>query len=63
MKKDHRTLVQALVASLLRSARWAGPVNVKHRRRVVAGEGTRRIGPSKAQAIVEYARRTGRFAA
>jgi competence protein ComEA len=61
MKKDHRTLVQALVASLLPLGAWAGPVNVNTADASSLAKELDGIGPSKAQAIVEYRQKNGPF--
>jgi competence protein ComEA len=61
MKKDHRTLVQALVAALLPVGAWAGPVNVNAADAATLAKELDGIGPSKAQAIVEYRQKNGPF--
>ena len=61
MKKDHRTLVQALVAALLPLGAWAGPVNVNTADASMLAQELDGIGPSKAQAIVEYRQKNGPF--
>ena len=61
MKKDHRTLVQALVATLLPFGAWAGPVNVNTADASTLAQELDGIGPSKAQAIVEYRQKNGPF--
>ena len=61
MKKDHRTLVQALVAALLPLGAWAGPVNVNTADASTLAQELDGIGPSKAQAIVEYRQKNGPF--
>jgi competence protein ComEA len=61
MKKDHRTLVQALVAALLPLGAWAGPVNVNSADAATLAQELDGIGPSKAQAIVEYRQKNGPF--
>ena len=63
MKKDHRTLVQALVAALLPLGAWAGPVNVNTADASTLAQELDGIGPSKAQAIVEYRQKNGPFRA
>jgi len=61
MKKDHRTLVQALVAALLPLGAWAGPVNVNTADASTLAQELDGIGPAKAQAIVEYRQKNGPF--
>jgi competence protein ComEA len=61
MKKDHRTLVQALVAALLPVGAWAGPVNVNTADASMLAQELDGIGPAKAQAIVEYRQKNGPF--
>ena len=63
MKKDHRTLVQALVAALLPFGAWAGPVNVNTADATTIARELDGIGPAKAQAIVEYRQKNGPFRA
>jgi competence protein ComEA len=63
MKKDHRTLVQALVAALLPIGAWAGPVNVNTADASMLAQELDGIGPAKAQAIVEYRQKNGPFRA
>jgi competence protein ComEA len=63
MKKDHRTLVQALVAALLPLGAWAGPVNVNTADASTLAQELDGIGPAKAQAIVEYRQKNGAFRA
>jgi competence protein ComEA len=60
--KDHsRTIVQALIASLLPAAAWAGPVNVNSADANTLARELDGIGPAKAQAIVEYRQKNGPF--
>lgn len=61
MKKGYRVLIQALVASLLPVAAWAGPVNVNTADAATLAKELDGIGPSKAQAIVEYREQHGPF--
>ena len=63
MKKDHRTLVQALIATLLPIGAWAGPVNVNSADAATLAKELEGIGPSKAQAIVDYRQKNGPFRA
>ena len=63
MKKDHRTLIQALVAALLPVGEWAGPVNVNTADASMLAQELDGIGPAKAQAIVEYRQKNGPFRA
>jgi len=63
MKKDHRTLVQALVAALLPLGAWAGPVNINAADASTIAKELDGIGPAKAQAIVEYRQKNGPFRA
>ena len=63
MKKDYRTLVQALVAALLPVGAWAGPVNVNSADAATLAQELDGIGPAKAQAIVEYRQKNGPFRA
>ena len=61
MKKDHRSLVQALIATLLPIGAWAGPVNVNSADAATLAKELDGIGPSKAQAIVDYRQKNGPF--
>ena len=63
MKKDHRTLIQALVAALLPVGAWAGPVNVNTADASTLAQELDGIGPAKAQAIVEHRQKNGPFRA
>ena len=63
MKKDHRTLVQALVVALLPFGALAGPVNVNTADATTIARELDGIGPAKAQAIVEYRQKNGPFRA
>jgi competence protein ComEA len=61
MKTTSRTLIQALVASLLPAAAWAGPVNVNTADAATLAKELDGVGPAKAQAIVEYRQKNGAF--
>jgi len=61
MKRDHRTIAQALVAALLPLGAWAGPVNVNTADASLLAQELDGIGPAKAQAIVEYRQKNGPF--
>jgi len=63
MKKDHRTLIQALIATLLPIGAWAGPVNVNTADASTLAKELDGIGPAKAEAIVEYRQKNGPFRA
>jgi competence protein ComEA len=61
MREGFRTLVQALVASLIPAVTWAGPVNVNTADASMLAKELDGIGPAKAQAIVEYRQQNGPF--
>jgi competence protein ComEA len=61
MSHHPRTLVQALIASLLPMTAWAGPVNVNSADATTLARELDGIGPVKAQAIVEYRQKNGPF--
>jgi competence protein ComEA len=61
MTKDPRRLVQVLVASLLPTVAWAGPVNVNTADAATLARELDGIGPVKAQAIVEYRQKNGPY--
>ena len=61
MNKGSRTLVQALVASLVPAVTWGGPVNVNTADASALAKELDGIGPAKAQAIVEYRQKNGPF--
>jgi competence protein ComEA len=61
MNKGSRTLVQALVASLVPAVTWGGPVNVNTADASAIAKELDGIGPAKAQAIVEYRQKNGPF--
>ena len=63
MNKGTRSLVQALVASLVPAITWAGPVNVNSADASTLARELDGIGPAKAQAIVEYRQKNGPFRA
>jgi len=63
MKSNHRTLIQALVATLLPIGAWAGPVNVNTADASTLANELDGIGPAKAEAIVEYRQKNGPFRA
>ena len=59
MKKGYRDAVRALVASLLPVVAWGGPVNINTADASTIARELDGIGPSKAQAIVEYRQKNG----
>ena len=62
--KSTRTLVQALIVSLMPAATaWAGPVNVNTADAATLAKELDGIGPAKAAAIVEYRQKNGPFRA
>ncbi len=61
MTKDPRRLVQVLIASLLPTVAWAGPVNVNTADATTLARELDGIGPVKAQAIVEYRQKNGPY--
>ena len=61
MKIESRSLVQALVASLIPVVGWCGPVNVNTADASMLAKELDGIGPAKAQAIVEYRQKNGPF--
>jgi competence protein ComEA len=63
MSEHPRTIVQALLASLLPMGAWAGPVNVNTADASTLARELDGIGPVKAQAIVEYRQKNGPFRA
>lgn len=63
MRKDPRSLVQALILSLLPAVAWAGPVNVNTADAATLAQELEGIGPVKAQAIVEYRQKNGPYRA
>jgi competence protein ComEA len=63
MKTNTRRVVQALLASLLPAAAWAGPVNINSADAATLADELDGIGPAKAQAIVDYRQQNGPFRA
>ena len=61
MKSGKQSLIQALVASLLPVAAWGGPVNINTADAATIARELDGIGPSKAQAIVEFRQQNGPF--
>jgi competence protein ComEA len=61
MKKDPRSLVQALIVSLMPAVAWAGPVNVNSADAATLAKELDGVGPAKAQAIVDYRQKNGPF--
>lgn len=61
MKKQSRVLVQALIASLVPTVTWAGPVNVNAADAATLARELDGIGQVKAEAIVEYRQKNGPF--
>jgi competence protein ComEA len=61
MKMEPRSMVQALVASLIPAVAWCGPVNVNTADASMLAKELDGIGPAKAQAIVEYRQKNGPF--
>ena len=61
MNRGSRTLIQALVASLVPAVAWAGPVNVNTADANTIARELDGIGPAKAQAIVDYRQKNGPF--
>jgi competence protein ComEA len=53
--------VQALIASLLPAAAWAGPVNVNTADAATLERELDGVGPVKAQAIVEFRQKNGPY--
>jgi competence protein ComEA len=63
MSNHTRNFIQALIASLLPVAAWAGPVNVNTADASTLARELDGIGAVKAQAIVEYRQKNGPFRA
>ena len=61
MKRNHRRIIQALVAALLPVGAWAGPVNVNTADATTLAQELDGIGPAKATAIVEYRQKNGPY--
>jgi competence protein ComEA len=61
MKMKPRSVVQALIASLVPVVAWCGPVNVNTADASMLAKELDGIGPAKAQAIVEYRQKNGPF--
>jgi competence protein ComEA len=61
MKQGYRDAVRALVASLLPVVAWGGPVNINTADASTIARELDGVGPSKAQAIVEYRQKNGPF--
>jgi competence protein ComEA len=61
MKQGYRTVVRALIASLVPVVAWAGPVNINTADAGTLARELEGIGPAKAQAIVEYRQKNGPF--
>jgi len=61
MKQGYRTVVRALIASLVPVVAWSGPVNVNSADAGTLARELDGVGPAKAQAIVEYRQKNGPF--
>jgi len=61
MKQGYRTVVRALIASLVPVVAWSGPVNVNSADASTLARELDGIGPAKAQAIVEYRQKNGPY--
>ena len=61
MNEGYRTLVRALIVSLLPAVAWGGPVNINTADAGTLARELEGIGPAKAQAIVEYRQKNGPF--
>ena len=61
MNKGYRTVIRALIASLVPVVAWSGPVNVNTADATTIARELDGIGPAKAQAIVEYRTKNGPF--
>jgi competence protein ComEA len=63
MKQGYRTVVRALIASLVPMVALGGPVNINSADAGTLARELEGIGPAKAQAIVEYRQKNGPFKA
>jgi competence protein ComEA len=61
MKQGYRTVVRALIASLVPMVAWSGPVNINTADAGALARELEGIGPAKAQAIVAYREKNGPF--
>jgi len=61
MKQGYRTVVRALIASLVPMVAWSGPININTADAGALARELEGIGPAKAQAIVEYRQKNGPF--
>ena len=61
MKQGYRTVVRALIASLVPVVAWSGPVNINSADAGTLARELEGVGPAKAQAIVEYRQKNGPF--
>ena len=61
MKEGYRTVVRALIASLVPVVAWGGQVNINTADAGTLARELDGIGPAKAQAIVEYRQANGPF--
>ena len=61
MNEGYRTVVRALIASLVPMVAWGGPVNINTADASTLARELEGIGPAKAQAIVEYRQANGPF--
>jgi competence protein ComEA len=61
MSGQIRTLVRCLLLTLIPAASWAGPVNINTADASTLAKELEGIGPSKAQAIVDFREKNGAF--
>jgi competence protein ComEA len=61
MNEGYRTVVRALIASLVPMVAWGGQVNINTADASTLARELEGIGPAKAQAIVEYRQANGPF--